>query len=81
MVNFLETSFTPELCELDADGIRYEGVKAHEIIFCNGNTGSNYSWFRNLPFAENKGQALIVEIQNLPAGNIFAKGPENASAR
>ena len=56
------------------DGIRYETIHANKIIFCTGNSGATLPWFKNLPFAENKGQALIIEIEDFPAENIFAKG-------
>jgi len=70
----IESRFRPELLEFTPAGLQYESIHASKIIYCNGNVGSDYSWFRNLPFAENKGQALIIEIEGLPAGNIYAKG-------
>ncbi|HSB93632.1 MAG TPA: FAD-binding oxidoreductase [Flavitalea sp.] len=70
----IQSRFIPELLQFTSDGIRYESIHASRIIYCDGNIGAQYSWFRNLPFAENKGQALIIQIDGLTIGNIFAKG-------
>jgi len=70
----IESSFNPNSVEFKADGVRYESIHASKLICCNGNAGSKYSWFQNLPFAENKGQALVIEIPGLAGENIFAKG-------
>jgi glycine/D-amino acid oxidase-like deaminating enzyme len=70
----IETRFDVSSMQLTDDGVRFESINAAKIIFCNGGSGADLSWFKNLPFAENKGQALIIEIENMPSRNIFAKG-------
>ena len=70
----IETHFDVAAMQIESDGIRYESIRASKVIFCNGSATAKLSWFKNLPFAENKGQALILEIKDFPAGNIFAKG-------
>ena len=70
----IETRFLPGSLEFTDEGVRYESIQASKIICCNGIAGSDYPWFRNLPFAENKGQALVIEIPGLTGRNIFAKG-------
>lgn len=70
----LEENFEPANLELTRDGIRYRDIQAQRIIFCNGHVASTYPWFRNLPFAPNKGQALILEINGLDPSHIYARG-------
>jgi glycine/D-amino acid oxidase-like deaminating enzyme len=43
-------------------------------IFCDGVSGFTNPYFNLLPYAMNKGQALIVEINDLPKTNIFKQG-------
>jgi predicted GIY-YIG superfamily endonuclease/glycine/D-amino acid oxidase-like deaminating enzyme len=54
--------------------IQYKDILADKIIFCDGIESFNNPYFKNLPFAPNKGEALIVEINNIPDDFIFKKG-------
>lgn len=54
--------------------ILYKDITAGKTIFCDGISGAENSYFRLLPFAPNKGEALIVAIKDLPATNIVKKG-------
>lgn len=55
-------------------GVAYKDIRADKIIFCDGAAGAGNSYFKNLPFAPNKGEALTLHIPELPADNIYKKG-------
>lgn len=56
------------------DGISYNGINAKRIIFCDGIAASESPWFSLLPFASNKGEALIIESESLTNEHIFKRG-------
>jgi glycine/D-amino acid oxidase-like deaminating enzyme len=56
------------------DGVQYGDLSAQKIIFCDGAAATQNPWFAMLPFSPNKGEALIVEIPDLPNGFIFKRG-------
>jgi len=62
-----------ELKHTDA-AINYKNIKAEKIIFCDGIHSSQNSFFKNLPFALNKGEALLIEAPGIPSTHIFKKG-------
>jgi glycine/D-amino acid oxidase-like deaminating enzyme len=70
----LEETF--ELSKLNEanDEIEYSGIHASYIVFCDGSSSAQNPYFNRLPFALNKGEALMVEIKALPPGLIFKKG-------
>lgn len=69
-----EDFFAIDDCRFSQDGIVYRGNTAKKIIFCDGVSGLQHPWFQLLPYARNKGQALILEIPGLPKTNIFKQG-------
>ena len=69
-----EEEFTIGEVHIDEDHIRYQDITADRIIFCDGVNAAANPWFRLLPFAPNKGEAMIIEAKELYNGHIFKKG-------
>ncbi len=61
-------------CTVFEDHITYQNITAQKIIFCEGVSGFDNPYFNLLPYAKNKGQALIVRVPDLPQTNIFKQG-------
>ncbi len=70
----MEGVFNINECEINADEVRYREIIAEKIIFCDGVSGINNPFFHLLPYARNKGEALIVHIPDLPQQNIYKQG-------
>ena len=74
--NELLTESVFELSDLHMEdsGIEYSGARYRYIIFCDGKSSAQNPFFNKLPFALNKGEGLLVEIEGLPEGIVFKKG-------
>jgi glycine/D-amino acid oxidase-like deaminating enzyme len=70
----LTTHFDIVDCTITTDRIHYKDITASAIIFCDGTAGFNNPYFRILPYAHNKGQAIIAAIPDLPTTHIFKQG-------
>ncbi len=70
-----EERFEQAALQVTDSGIRYKDIEARMIVFCDGIESFHLPYFSRLPFAPNKGEALMVDIPRLgPDGKVFKKG-------
>ncbi|MGZ3880699.1 MAG: NAD(P)/FAD-dependent oxidoreductase [Flavisolibacter sp.] len=72
--SFREEKFDVNKLSTSEEFISYEDLTAQKIIFCDGTDGVKNPWFQMLPYAPNKGEALIIECKELTNEHIFKKG-------
>lgn len=69
-----EEQFDMSQLKIFEDKIEYKDIIAGKIIFCNGVNSLSNPLYRNLPFAFNKGEMLLIEAQGLSTDYIYKKG-------
>jgi glycine/D-amino acid oxidase-like deaminating enzyme len=69
----LEEVFEPSELEIISKGIKYKDIKASSVIFCDGPSNSSSRWFGMLPYAYNKGECLLLEIEDLSPDHIYKR--------
>jgi glycine/D-amino acid oxidase-like deaminating enzyme len=72
--SLLEEEFILSELQVKKDKILYRDIIAEKIIFCDGPSCAVNPWFEKLPFAPNKGEALTLQINELPPSVIYKKG-------
>lgn len=72
--NLIDEEFSVDDCVVNNDFVIYKNITANKIIYCEGAEGVNNLFFKNLPYATNKGEALIARIQHLPSTHIYKQG-------
>ena len=68
---FFNERFLPEDLSVSGNTISYKFFKAEKIIFCEGVFASQNSFFPNLSFTKNRGDALLLSIPGLPEDFIY----------
>jgi glycine oxidase len=70
----LEEKFDHRQVELTNGGVSYKDVSAGTLIFCEGYTARENTWFDFIPFVPAKGELLTVRIEHLPLQQTIHKG-------
>jgi glycine/D-amino acid oxidase-like deaminating enzyme len=69
-----ESEFDLSNLSVTQNSLEYSDVNARYIVFCDGKSSAQNPWFEKLPFALNKGEGMLVEIEGLPERTVFKKG-------
>ncbi|MCB9065827.1 MAG: FAD-binding oxidoreductase [Chitinophagales bacterium] len=72
--SLLEDTFEQDECVVSDAGVSYKGIEAKKLIFCNGVAAARSEYFKRLPFALSKGEALVVKTPDLPQTGIYKHG-------
>lgn len=66
--------FEPNDLRIYSGYVEYRDIRAEKIIFCDGIASSENRLFGKLPFALNKGEALIIRCPGIHSANLYKKG-------
>ncbi|WP_071885433.1 NAD(P)/FAD-dependent oxidoreductase [Rufibacter tibetensis] len=70
---FRSEAFDFSQLQLVPEGVKYGGVQARKIIFCEGAQGAQNPFFSWLPFSLNKGEILDINVPDFEATYIYNK--------
>lgn len=70
----LTERFSHDDLSVNSPVVRYKNVVAEKVIFCDGIYSSTNKYFSKLPFALNKGEALLIQTDFIPETYIYKKG-------
>lgn len=66
----LEKNFDADLLDV-GETISYGNIHARKIIFCDGVSNSGKRWFGDLKFIPNRGDILLLDIEELPEAYLY----------
>lgn len=67
----IEEKFDEAFLKFTEASVAYKNITAKKIIYCNGIHSAKSKFWKNLPFVQNKGQALIADITTLNTNYIY----------
>jgi glycine/D-amino acid oxidase-like deaminating enzyme len=70
-IKYIEDKFDESFLQLEKNKIIYKDIVANKIIFCDGISSSQSKYFNHLAFTPVKGQALIIECNDLSSQYLF----------
>jgi len=70
----VEANFTTEELSIKDGHVTYQDIIAHKVVFCDGIAAAQNPWFSLLPFSANKGEALVIQCDDLTNDHIFKRG-------
>ncbi|MDX5320277.1 MAG: FAD-binding oxidoreductase [Bacteroidota bacterium] len=70
---YREETFQHDALHFEDGYWNWKGEQYKQVVFCEGISGKNNPWMKDLPLGSTKGQVLELEIENLPLDGILNK--------